>query len=89
MPTDIEAQEEFSRVKTQVFLSLSQVEKNRIYEIKEKWIAYDSNGMQSTFLFYSDRICLISRLLCFQKAAWKTSLCTVYPPFRELKRNAL
>lgn len=45
--------------------------------------------MQSTFLFYSDRICLISRLLCFQKAAWKTSLCTVYPPFRELKRNAL
>ena len=34
MPTDIEAQEEFSRVKTQVFPSLSQVEENRIYEIK-------------------------------------------------------
>ena len=34
MPTDIEVQEEFSRVKTQVFLSFSQVEVNRIYEIK-------------------------------------------------------
>lgn len=34
MPTDIKAQEEFSRVKIQVFLSLSQVKENRIYEIK-------------------------------------------------------